>query len=90
MSTDVFDTKIGANVLGTATGFSAVTLSNTVDLPFTSRALYVGTGGNITVYAANSTTPVVFTNVGTGTILPVAVSRVLATGTTASNIVALY
>lgn len=90
MSVDVFDTKIGANVLGTATGIQAITPSDTVDLPYTTRALYVGTGGNISVYPANSTTSVVLANVGTGTVLPVAVSRVLAAGTTASNIVALY
>ena len=54
------------------------------------RGLYVGTGGNVTVRMRGETTTVLFSNVPAGSILPVMVDRVMATGTTASNIVALF
>lgn len=53
------------------------------------RALYVGVAGNITAVMANSGTAVLFSNVAVG-IFPIQVFRVNATGTTATNIVALY
>jgi hypothetical protein len=53
-------------------------------------ALYVGTGGNLTVKVRWSATDVVLKNVPSGTILPVAVTHVRATGTTATDIVALW
>jgi hypothetical protein len=52
-------------------------------------ALYVGTGGNIKVDMSGSGT-VTFNNVGDGVFLPILVDRVYSTGTTASNIIALY
>lgn len=55
----------------------------------TYRSLYVGTGGNVTILNKTGQT-VLFTNVGPGSILPVLGTKVLATGTTASNIVALH
>jgi hypothetical protein len=64
----------------------AVTPSDTVARP--ARALYVGTGGNVSVVMAGGQT-VTFANVPAGMLLPIEVGRVLATGTTASNIVAL-
>ena len=69
----------------------AVTLSDSTDLPCT-RALYVGTGGNVAVMMGDGNNPsaVTFSNVGTGVILPIQVVRVMSTNTTASNILALY
>lgn len=54
------------------------------------RALYVGVGGNVVVQAPGLAASVTFANVASGSILPVQCRRVLATGTTASQIVALY
>lgn len=51
--------------------------------------LYVGTGGNITV-VTNGNDTVTFTNIQSGTFVPVIVFAVKATGTTSSNIVALW
>jgi hypothetical protein len=68
----------------------AVTTSDTVS--FTAgecRALYVGVGGNISVFLRNGTS-VTFVGVPVGSVLPVSVLRVNATNTTASSIVALY
>ena len=66
----------------------AVTASDSTVLPPT-RALYIGTTGNVAVTMASGQTPVVFTAVPVG-VLSVQVTKVLSTSTTASNIVALY
>lgn len=69
---------------------AAVTKSDTADLPGgLSRALYVGTGGSLIVTDRHGTTAT-FANVPDGAMLPIRVARVLATGTTAADIVALY
>ena len=52
------------------------------------HAIYVGGAGNIT--AVVNGTAVLFTAVPVGTILPVRATRVNATGTAATNLVALY
>jgi len=67
----------------------AVTTSDTVDLAVFTRALYVGTAGNVVAVFAGGNA-VTFTGVAAGSILPIRVKRVNATNTTASNIVALY
>lgn len=65
----------------------AVTPNNATVIPVT-RALYVGTTGNVTVRMASGVTAT-FVAVAVG-ILPVQVDQVHSTGTGASNIVALY
>lgn len=67
---------------------AAVTPSDSGTLRVT-RALYVGVGGNLRVTMAYGTV-VTFTGVLAGTVLPVQVSRVWATNTSATNIVAMY
>lgn len=64
----------------------AVTPSDTNDLSVTTRSLYVGGTGNVRVVAKDGGT-VTYSNVPAGSRLPVRVSRVLATGTTATNII---
>lgn len=54
------------------------------------RGLYVGTGGDVKVDMLDGGTGVVFKAVPTGTFMPIQPSRVYTTGTTATNIVALY
>lgn len=68
---------------------SAVTPSNVTVLEVT-RGLYVGTGGSILVTPVDGDTTVSFKNVADGTILPLQVTKVWNTGTTATDIVALY
>lgn len=65
---------------------AAVTPSDSTVLANT-RALYIGTGGNLTVTMVDGN-DVVFSNVAAG-IFPIQVTKVKA-ATTASNIVALY
>lgn len=52
------------------------------------RALYIGVGGDVSVLMMNNVT-VTFKNVTVG-ILPIQVTKVLATDTTASSILALW
>lgn len=70
----------------------AVTPSDSTPLPDVTRYVYVGGTGNLTVIFADdaSQTPVTFTAVPTGALLPIAVSQVKATGTTATGVLALF
>lgn len=65
----------------------AVTPSDTTVL-YATRALYVGTAGNVAVTDLNGN--VTYASVPAGSILPIQVTKVLATGTTALNIIAMY
>lgn len=67
---------------------AAVTPSDSVDLAYPARRLYIGVGGNVTVDLVGGATSVLYKNVGTGQTLPLFVKRVRATGTTATDIVA--
>lgn len=72
-----------------AAGFT-VTPSDTGDLPNgPCRSIYVGVTGDVTMVPSKSGQSVLFKAVPVG-ILPVQCSRIYATGTTATNIVALY
>lgn len=72
-----------------ATGGEAVTPSDSADLTNESRGLYVGGAGNVAVTMKDGT-PLTFVGVPAGSLLPIRVSRVKATNTTATSIVALY
>ncbi|MGE8367006.1 spike base protein, RCAP_Rcc01079 family [Cupriavidus sp.] len=69
---------------------AVVTPSDTAVLDPPTKSLYIGTTGDLTVVLADDTTTVTFTQVPAGTVLPVMVKKVMATGTAATNIVALY
>ncbi len=70
-----------------ATTAAAVTPSDST--PLTSRAVWVGGGGDVSVRLSGATsTTVVFTNVPSGSLLPMSVVRVMA-ATTATDIVVL-
>ncbi len=76
----------------------AVTLSDSTGIFATigggpTRALYVGSGGDVSVEMFDprlNEKTVVFVAVLTGTILPIAITRVNSTGTTASSLVAIW
>jgi hypothetical protein len=68
----------------------AVTPSDSTDIPITDcRALYIGVGGNVSLITNGGQT-VTFVGLQAGSILPVRCSRVRATDTTATNIVAIW
>ena len=76
----------------------AITVSDTVDIDFentapATRGIYVGSAGDISVEmlgAGLSDATVVFVAVASGTILPIGITRVNSTGTTAGSLVALW
>lgn len=75
---------------------AAVTPSNTDDIPSVSGGtsnngcvLYIGGAGNLKVDTIGGDT-VTFNSVLAGSFIPVQVTRVYATGTTATSIVALW
>ena len=68
--------------------FQAVTQSDSTVLALT-RALFVGVAGNVAVVVGAGSAAVTFVGVPAGTIIPIRVRKVMATGTTASSIVAL-
>jgi hypothetical protein len=76
-----------ADATVSAHGAVAVTASDATIFPVT-RALYIGTAGDVAVRMADGMT-ITFTSVASG-VFPVQVDQVLSTGTTASNIIALY
>ena len=59
------------------------------DLATPGAVVFVGVGGDVKVTTVSGDT-VVFKNLGDGSILPVQVRRVWATGTTATDMIALY
>ncbi|WP_375450511.1 hypothetical protein [uncultured Devosia sp.] len=66
----------------------AVTPHDTNPLPEPTRALYVGIGGSVAAVLVSGA-DVLFTNVADGSILPLRVTRIKATGTTATAILGL-
>jgi hypothetical protein len=76
-------------IMGSASHAASVTPSDTVDLTDVTRWLYVGTGGNVVAIMADGST-VTLVGVANGSLLPIRVSRVKSTNTTASNMIALW
>lgn len=68
----------------------AITTSDTDDLPFTTRGVYVGGTGNVVAVMAGTGEAVTFSAVPVGTVLRIKATRINATSTTATNLVALY
>jgi hypothetical protein len=73
---------------GSATTIQAVVPSDTTIIR-NCRALWVGGSGNVAVIAVEDNAAQTFLNVPAGTILAVSVSKVMATNTTATGILAL-
>lgn len=80
-------------VSGQCSHWTAITPSDTTDLPSYPKALYVGTGGDIAmigIHGPVGAAGVVWKGSPAGSILPVRPRRVLATGTTASSLLACF
>jgi hypothetical protein len=69
---------------------ASVTPSNATVFEQPTRAFYVGGGGNVTVDMVDGGASVPFVGLLAGVVYPFQVTRIYATGTTATNIVALY
>ena len=68
---------------------AAVTPNDSTDLTTTPRALWVGGAGNVSLVTLGGTT-LTITGIPAGTLLPIRVTRVRSTSTTATAIVALW
>ena len=77
---------------GPAINAAVIVPNDTVDIQ-TTRAIYVGGTGDINVQfntEGGNTSNVILIDVPVGTVVPVRASRVLDTGTSATNLVAFY
>lgn len=75
----------------TAAGAVAVTPNDSQDIGTgPARALFIGSTGNVNVACSRGGAAILFKNLPSGSVLPVTAYRVLATSTTATDIVALY
>ena len=78
-------------------GYNITPSDSTVLSPIP-RSIYIGASGNLAVQWVGSTTGgtttsgsnIVFVSVLSGTFLPIRPAKVLATGTTAANLIAIY
>ncbi|MEG3124801.1 spike base protein, RCAP_Rcc01079 family [Sphingomonas sp. GB1N7] len=69
---------------------AAAITPNDTNIISTTRAILIGGAGDLAVLFADDTASVVLKGLVAGSILPIRVQKVLATGTTATNLVALY
>ncbi len=88
MTISFSNTPVGSQLLA-ARKFVAVTASDSTDLGET-RALWIGTGGNVAVIGIDDSAAVTIPSVPDGSRLDIAVKKVMLTNTTASGIVAWY
>lgn len=84
---DEFPTELSD--VSPATHGVAVTPDDSNDLAHVTRALYVGSVGDVTVVMKDGDT-VTFTAMAGGQIYPLRIKRVKATGTTATQLVGLW
>ena len=71
----------------TAGGGYEITPDDNVDLPQTANAIYIGGDGDIVLVSPDGST-LTFTGLLAGNILPWKAKRILATGTTATGLIA--
>lgn len=67
----------------------AITPSDTAALPSPASSIYVGGAGNVTLFPVGSPVAIEFAAVPAGTTIPVPTQQVMATGTSATNLVGL-
>jgi hypothetical protein len=66
-----------------------VTPDDVTDLPVLPRAIYVGSGGDLSVRMAGGQS-IAFQNIPAGSFLPIRAQRVNLTGTTATGLLAIW
>lgn len=88
MPLDNFDTSIDS-LIAPARHCFAINPDNGSALSVLPKAIYVGSGGDIVLRAADSVQDVTFVNVAGGTVLDIRALHIRAAGTTASNLIGL-
>tara|TARA_R110000851_G_scaffold186256_1_gene335557 strand:- start:1363 stop:1629 length:267 start_codon:yes stop_codon:yes gene_type:complete len=86
--TDIFDTYDSGLDSPAASSFD-ITPNDTTDLNVATRGLWVGTGGDVAVILVKDSASVIIKNVANGYLLATRIKRVLATGTTATDLVGM-
>lgn len=89
MATDTFAPNKAHEEWSPAIHAFAITPDNENDLTYVTRSIYVGVGGTIVLVTAGGE-EVTLVNVQSGSVLPLRVSRVKASSTTATNMIGLY
>ena len=90
-STAIADPNNPSNVLVPNASFAAVvTQSNATVFAVPTIGVWVGGNGNVAVRMYGGQNSVTFTGVVAGTLLPIQVDKILATGTSSANIVRLW
>ena len=84
-----FFKNISKHVIDPARKAFTITTSDTVNFTYVTRAIYVGSDGNIVCVFPDDSV-VTFTSVAAGSILPLQVKRINFTDTTATDLVGLY
>jgi hypothetical protein len=88
MTHDPFD-SVTDNLISPARNAFPVSPSDGGNLTSATKAIYVGSGGDLNVRLIDAEADVTFANVSSGTVLAIRVSAVRATGTTAADLVGL-
>lgn len=88
MSIDLTPAHSPGNTDPARTAF-AIVPSDSLELAVLPRALYIGTGGNLTLRLVDDVQDVVLRNLSAGQIVDVRARYVRATGTTAGDLVGL-
>ena len=88
-ATEASQAALEKMLYGTALAVTAVDGGSDHNLGSTFEAFYIGVGGDISLDLASSGSNIVFKNVASGQLLPIRAATVNASGTTATNIVAL-
>lgn len=86
--TDAFQNVV-ATLLSPAADCVEIASSDFSDLPRATKAIYIGIGGDVVLRPVQGANDVTFVNVQSGTIIPVRVTAVRTSGTTASALVGL-
>jgi hypothetical protein len=88
MTHDPFD-SVTDNLISPARNAFTVLPSDADDLTSATKALYVGSGGNLKVRLIDAEADVTFVNVPSGSVLAIRIAAVRANGTTAADLVGL-
>ena len=77
------------NIASPARRATPITPNDATQLTIVPKAIYVGTGGAITMRGVDDTADIVWKNIPSGAILPFRAVLIKATGTTAADMLAL-
>jgi hypothetical protein len=88
MPNDIFSSTADSLIAPARLAFELVP-SDTDDLALATKAIYIGSGGDIVLRAIGSETDVTLRNVVSGSVLAIRAQAIRSNGTTASSLVGL-